>query len=352
MTHHTMTDSQVNEVFGEKSARWYQIAARNQVREALAAGHKRICVVSPTGTGKTMTGGLILVDDGIRELLNVDDGQPMRVLFACHRHRLLTQAEQTYADQEGIEVITQSIASPIPEGIKFDLVLVDECHHEATMGFQRRLEQLTQAPIIGLTATVDRADFRLLKFSIFIEPLTREEAVQQGYLAESDIHSFIDSPTRDPIDLAEEIIANHHSTMGQIMVFVRTRAQAHLLTQKIQNLGLTARALVDMSEARLNDSLSEFEKKEIQYVVSCMKIGEGVDVKGCDGVMIVRSLRSMGLLNQMIGRAARIGSDCRIYELINPLSNQNLSATAVVGQPRSHHAYYKVRGEWRTQVLS
>ena len=60
----------------------------------------------------------------------------------------------------------------------------------------------------------------------------------------------------------------------------------------------------------------------------------------------------MGLLNQFIGRAARLGSDCRIFEIINPLASDNISAIDIVGVPRSHKFYYKVRGEWRMHVLT
>ena len=38
-------------IFGDKTARWFQVAARNGVASALERGINRILVVQPTGTG-------------------------------------------------------------------------------------------------------------------------------------------------------------------------------------------------------------------------------------------------------------------------------------------------------------
>lgn len=345
-------EEQEVELFGEKEGRWYQIAARNMTVAALEDGHRRICIVQPTGSGKTLTAGLILIDERIRRIVGVPVGEPIKVLFASHRHRLLSQAEATYASESQIEIIPQSIASAIPESLRFHLVVIDEAHHESTLSFQNQLERLTQAPIIGLTADLNRNDSRLCKFSKVIEPITRDEAVKQGFLARTYINTFVDSPARTHVDICSEIVRNHHQTMGQTMVFVRTRGEAADLVAKIREQGLTADYLVDISESKLNDKLAEFEARGHQFAVSCMKLGEGVDVRGCETVLIGRTLKSRNLLNQLIGRAARPDSVCRVYEIINPLASDNLSAVSIVGTPEEHMFHYKVRGEWRTHRLS
>lgn len=347
-----LNDKLVTEMFGDKEARWFQISVRNQTHAALIEGHTRICIIQPTGTGKTISSGLILIDDGIREVLGVDDNEDLIVLFVSHRKRLLTQAEKTYADCEKLKVIPHSMMSELPIGIKFHVVIIDECHHEATLSFQHQLERISEAPIIGLTATPDRNDGRLCKFSKFIEPLTREEAVKQGFLAESDVFTFVDSPTKTHVEISLDIIKHHHMNMGQQMVFCKTKEEAEELATGIRGMGLTCELLVDISEKELNKKLAEFEEKKHQFSISCMKLGEGVDVKGCEGILIARTLKSRGLLNQFIGRAARLGSDCRVYEIINPLASDNISAVDIVGVPRSHKFFYKVRGVWRDHVLT
>lgn len=347
-----LNDKLVTEMFGDKEARWFQLAVRNQTHAALIEGYTRICIIQPTGTGKTISSGLILIDEGIRETLGVGENEDLIVLFVSHRKRLLSQAEKTYADCERLKVITHSMMSPLPIGIKFHVVIIDECHHEATLSFQHQLESISVVPIIGLTATPDRNDGRLCKFDKFIEPLTREEAVNQGFLAEADVFTFVDSPTKTHVEISLDIIKNHHQVMGQQMVFCKTKEEAEEMLRGIEALGLTGSLLVDISERELNKQLDEFEQKKHQFSISCMKLGEGVDVKGCEGILIARTLKSRGLLNQLIGRAARLGSDCRVYEIINPLANDNISAVDIVGVPRSHKFFYKVRGEWREHALT
>ena len=344
-------EAYVTELYGNKEVRWYQQAVRNQTREALLAGHRAILIIQPTGTGKTISSAIILVDEKIREILGVKD-RPIRVLFVSHRHRLLSQAEQTYAEDENVTILTQSIQSTLDPTLEFDLVIFDEAHHEATMSFQMQLEGISKAPMIGLTATPDRNDGRLCKFEYYIEPLTRQEAVKQGYLAETNIHTYVDSPDRSHVDIALDIIKWQGETMGQTMVFCRTKEDGHKMLAGIRALGYTAELLVDISEKELNRRLSEFEQRKHKFCISCMKLGEGVDVKGCEEVLIARTLKSLGLLNQIIGRAARPDSCCVVREIINPIASDNISALDIIGVPQSHDYHYKVRGEWRSHVLT
>lgn len=344
-------EAEVIELFGDKAVRWFQSAVRAQVRYALKEGFRNILVIQPTGTGKTISSAIILLDEQIRDILGVKD-RAINVLFVSHRHRLLSQAEATYASEEQINVITQTISSDIPVGTEFDLVVFDEAHHEATLSFQMRLEAVCAAPMIGLTATPDRNDGRLCKFEYFIEPITRQEAVEQGFLAETEIHTYVDSPDRSHVDIVLDIIKWQYDQMGQEMIFCRTKEDGLKMLNGIRAMGYTAELLVDISETELNKQLARFETRKYQFAISCMKLGEGVDVKGCEGVIIARTLKSRGLLNQIIGRAARPDSKCVVREIINPLSSDNISALDIVGVAKMHNFYHKVKGEWREHALT
>ena len=125
-------------LFGEKEARWYQIAALHEVESELAKGTQRILVVLPTGAGKTLTSGLIFSSQEVRKALNVPTGEKLRLLFIAHKHRLLTQAERSYADASGVEFIEQSAFTDIPEDLEWDMACIDEAHHEAMDSLCRR----------------------------------------------------------------------------------------------------------------------------------------------------------------------------------------------------------------------
>lgn len=336
------------EYFGEKEMRWYQCAARNETIQALAAGEKRIMIVLPTGAGKTITVAATLGGPEVLKALNIVD-RKIRVLFVAHKHRLLTQAEQTFAAGNNVDLVVQSMFSDIPQDVidaGWDICALDECHHEACSSFQYQLEQLGDFPIIGLTATDDRADGCIIKFDTIIRPISREQAVKEGWLAETNIHTFVDVPSKEKIDVLTDILQHYSDQMGQTMAFVKTKKEVAAIATILTNMGYKAVGVLNQSEKELNSILDQFSRGEIQFIVNCNKINEGVDVVGCTDVLLGRQFGSYPQLNQVIGRAARPDSACNVWELVNPLSGRNLDTTVVVGTPASHRLVSKERGEW------
>lgn len=342
----------INEFYGNKELRWYQVAAINQTIVELETGTKRILIVLPTGAGKTLTIAASLSNPRIRAALGVPENRPLRVLFAAHKHRLLSQAEQTFVDESNVELITHSIFSPLPENISWDITVLDESHHESCTTFQYHLEKLGKRPILGLTATPDRADGCLIKFESIINPISREQAVAEGYLAETYLNSILDTADKNKIPVTKMIIDEYGHEFGQTMMFFRTKAEVRNITEYLLEQGYNAVAILDQTESQLNTLLDEFSNGDVQILVNCNKINEGVDVSGCTDVFLGRQFGSYPQLNQVIGRAARPDSDCNVWELVNPLSGRNLDTTVVVGTPERHRLISKKRGEWTEQEFN
>lgn len=338
------------ELYGDKEVRWYQIAARTQVEDELLHNPKaRILVVLPTGAGKTITSGLIFSSPTVRRALGVKPGENLRLLFIAHKHRLLTQAEQAYAAAEGVEFIEQSAFSDLPPDLLekgWHITCLDEAHHEAMSTIQYHLEQLGDKPIIGLTATPDRADGCVIKFDNIINTISREQAVAEGWLAPTRIHTFVDVPSKDKTDVLTDILTNYAHEMGKTMIFVKTKKEVKSITLMLGKLGYIATGILDQKEKELDIILNKFSEGHIQFIVNCAKINEGVDVVGCTDVILGRQFGSYSQLNQVIGRAARPDSDCNVWELINPLSGTNLDTTVVVGTPEYHRLIAKQQGTW------
>jgi len=203
----TADDESFNEVimYGEKETRWYQVATLHAVEQELEDGTNRILVELPTGSGKTITSGLIFSSDRVRKALGVTGNRPLKLLFIAHKHRLLTQAERAYADASNVEFIPQSAFSSIPQDLEWDVALLDEAHHEAMVTLQYHLEILGNKPIIGLTATPDRADGCLIKFEAIINPISREQAVAEGWLAETELNSILDTNAQDKVPVTQMV---------------------------------------------------------------------------------------------------------------------------------------------------
>ncbi len=336
-------------MYGDKEVRWYQIAALHQVEDALERGVKRVLVELPTGAGKTITSGLIFGSDRIRKACGVKPGKKLRLLFIAHKHRLLTQAELAYAAAANVEFIPHSAFMDIPPGVVWDVACIDEAHHEAMQTIQFRLEKLGRKVILGLTATPDRADGMLIKFEVIVAPISREQCVKEGWLAPTYLNSIIDTPSQNKVPITKMIIDQFGHEFGQTMMFFRTKKEVREINEYLCQLNYKSIAILDQSNKELDDTLNRFSDGEVQFVLNCNKINEGVDVKGCTDVFLGRQYGSYPQLNQVIGRASRPDSDCNIWELVNPLSGRNLDTTVVVGTPERHRLISKRHGKWIEQ---
>lgn len=370
----TTSEDFVKDMFGDKEVRWYQRAATNQVEQILEQEkNPRIVVVLPTGAGKTISNGAILLSERVKQAIVGKTSKPLRVLFVAHKHRLLTQAERAYAGEAGIvtiapniiehssmcknpkiskalvEIYYHSVFTDIPSNLVFDLVIVDEGAHEGMATFQYHLEQLGDFPIIFLTAVPTRPDGILNKYTHFVEPLSREQAVAEGWLAPTHIHSFVDGSEKDKVPVLTDVMINYGHQMGQTMIFVNTKKQVTEMEKVITKLGYLATGIIDQSNKQLDQLLDHFSEGKVQFLITCNRISEGVDVKGCTDVVIGRQIGSYPYYSQIIGRAARPDSDCNVWELINPLNGNNLDTTAVVGIPESHRLISKKKGNWVEQ---
>ena len=334
-----------------KEARYYQTDAVRLVEKNLIEHNKkRILIVLPTGAGKTLTSRLVLKSSAIREHLGVVD-RKLRVLFLAHNTRLLRQAVAEYANDDSIEIISQSTFSDIPQNVLdegWDLTVLDEAHHEAMNSFQLRLEAFSSAPIIGLTATPIRADGMMIKFDKIISTLSRTDAVNEGFLAATYLHTVLDVGGVDKVELINDVFSNFEDEIGQTILFVRTKKEARELDFILNEKGISAIALLDQDDDTVDKILSDFEKKEIQVIINCNRISEGVDVKGCDTVILGRQFNSYAMISQCIGRASRPDSDCHVWQLANPLK-KNLDAMDVVGRPEKHTLLWKEKGKWVNQ---
>lgn len=347
----SFTEQELVEFYGEKPIRWYQIAARNQIIAQLVKGmgkeiKPRVLLVQPTGSGKTLTIACTLDHPEIKHALGVPADRKVRVLFLSHKHRLLTQAERVFVDASGVELILQSVFSSLPIGIDWDISVLEESHHESCTTIQYHLDRIGSRPILGLTATPERADGCLIKFDYIVEPISREQAVREGWLAETSIHSFVDGSEKDKTPILTDVLTNFASQMGQTMVFVKTKIEVAQVVNVLRSLGYDAIGILGQTERELNHILDSFSAGTPQFIVNCYKINEGVDVKGCTDVVLGRTFGSYTQLNQVIGRASRPDSDCNVWELINPLSDRNLDTTVIVGTPAFHRLMSKERGDW------
>lgn len=339
--------------------RYYQINGIYKLNHLLEENFKRILFIMPTGTGKTLQSMLSVLSVDILKTLNlyhkIEENKKIRVLFIVHKRRLLRQAEKLYKNSKYIELIPQSAFMEVPKHIieeKWDITIIDEAHHEAMTSIQLLLDQLGQVPIIGFTANANRGDNLLVKFEKFIVPITKKEAIIEGFISEPGINTITDTGKQDKSDTIIAIVKKYIHCMGNTIVFFKTSAECRKFHYFCVENNISSCILDSSStENDLDDALDSLSNGRIQFLINCKKVDEGIDIMNCTDVILARSFSSKAEKEQLAGRAIRPDTPCTIWELINPYIN-SVEAKEVVGSYRFHRFIYYENKDWHDVLIS
>jgi superfamily II DNA or RNA helicase len=217
----------------------YQISVIEELEAAIAAAKRRILIVAPTGSGKTVKaaeiiartvrkGGKVLVLAHRREIV----AQTCRKLHDVGVEHGVVQAGFPTRPGEPVQVASiQTLHARAVRSRRFelppaDLVVVDEAHHAPAKTYRKLLDLYPHAVVIGLTATPCRGDGRGLGdlFEELIECPSVGELTKLGYLVPAQFYA----PSRPNLDgvqvsrgdygeaqLAE--VMNTHALVGDVI---------------------------------------------------------------------------------------------------------------------------------------
>ncbi len=337
-----------------KKPRYYQTNGIYKFNYLLEQGFKRLLFIMPTGTGKTLLSKLCVLSSQVRKTMGWEDKKKIRVLFIVHKKRLLRQASYEFADCEDIELITQSAFQEVPAHViqaGWDITFVDEAHHEAMMSIQTLLEQLGDIPIVGFTANANRGDNLLVKFEKFIMPISKQEAIKEGFISEPGINTIIDTGKQDKTDIVIDLVKNYKQCMGNTIVFFKTNRECEIfhdfcLSENISAMRLDAKS----SEKDLDYALDSLSEGRIQFLINCKKVDEGIDVLNCTDVILARNFGTEAEKEQLIGRAIRPDTPCTVWELTNPYID-SVEAEQVIGSHRFKRILYIHQGQWNEKLI-
>lgn len=177
----------------------YQSGACRSIMAEFEQGTKRTLLILPTGGGKTIVLSGIAYKFAYDRNRNPTGG---RVLILAHQNILINQAADKFQTvmelpvfreqgrQTGcLEPVTVSSMQTMQRRLDrfppdfFRLIIIDEAHHAMSAGYQRILEHFTDARVLGVTATPDRADGKKLScFESVAFEYTIKQAIDDGYL--------------------------------------------------------------------------------------------------------------------------------------------------------------------------
>lgn len=348
----------------------YQEAAITAMLQMLKNGSPRKgMVVMATGLGKTFAAA-----EAIRRRLT---DQRIKVLVLAHTNPLTLQLEKAFWPFVGPSeptIIWNQHEKPSAEALnstnfvfgtrdsvynfintggelpRFDLVLIDECHHANSQSttYQMIIAALgagtANGPqLLGLTATPFMADPDARLDVVFGDsPLVSIDMIyglQKGFLSETDYRLFTDNINWDALsDLRGEKLspksvnrtffiaewddgviqgiqdAWSETVNPKAIVFCGTIEHALRMRDKINARGFCRAECIysgsargeTMSQYQRNLVLADFEAGEIQVICVVDVFNEGIDVPDVNIVVFNRITHSRRIFIQQLGRGLRI----------------------------------------------
>jgi superfamily II DNA or RNA helicase len=187
----------------EMELRPYQTKVIEDFNAAVAAGTKRVIVVAPTGSGKTVKAAAIikqysaalkdvLVLAHRREIIN--QTSELRLHGISHG---IVQAGVRGRPLERVQVASiqtlhrRAIHTDKMDLPRADLLVIDECHHAPAETYRKIIQAYPDAVLLGLTATPCRGDGRGLGgiFQKIIECPQVAELIEQKYLVKTRVYA-------------------------------------------------------------------------------------------------------------------------------------------------------------------
>jgi DNA repair protein RadD len=298
----------------------YQHRAIAAARAQYAAGRRAVCLVSPTGAGKTVIGA---------EMIRLARTRNRRVLFAAHRAELISQSVrkleaagvtdlrviQASADlgDPNAPVIVASIqtlaskrwADRLPD---VDFVILDECHHTPAKTWAGIAGRYRNAQLLGLTATPQRADGRPLGdiFDSLVVGATVRELVDLGHLVPCRVFAPLAvletaQVAQSPVDAYLKYTPNERAVVFCVTVEHAQRVAADMSAAGIR----TGVVHGNMGREQRAATLRALDEGDIDAVASCHVLTEGWDSPAVSSCILARKPQHTGLYLQMVGRVLR-----------------------------------------------
>jgi superfamily II DNA or RNA helicase len=319
----------------------YQRDVINIVKAEIANGHRRICLVAPTGSGKTVVAALLIAEAVARS---------ERVVFIAHRRELIEQTsaklhavgvdhgiiQAGYPTRPGASVQVASVQTLHARALRSakielppaDLLFVDEAHHVRASTYAGLIEAYSDAAVIGLTATPCRGDGRGLGniFQALVECPSIAKLTREGYLVPvrffapvrldlSDIRvergDYVESQlaTRMNTDRLVGDIIEHWHRLGEgrrTVVFTVNVGHSLHIRNEFRRSGVLAEHIDGGTPIEGRKAiLAGFAVGKVDVVCNCAVLTEGWDRPEASCLIMARPTKSLVLYRQMVGRILR-----------------------------------------------
>lgn len=286
----------------------YQLQAISDVRASMHK-HRRVCLVVPTGGGKTAIGAHVA--DRARE-------KGKRVLWLAHRRELVSQAAKRIEGSGIVMAGVQPAAASIQvasvdtltargELPPADLIVVDECHHATAETWRDIIQAYPLAYVLGLTATPERSDGVALGhiFQDLVAGPSVQDLIALGFLVDCDViapDSEKNALACEPIEAWQKWCRKGDAGF----IFCRTIEQSKRMAAEFCSFGIPARHVDgETNHVARADAISSFEHGFVNILTSVYVFTEGTDLPRARVCMLARNCQATSTYLQMVGRVLR-----------------------------------------------
>jgi superfamily II DNA or RNA helicase len=342
----------------------YQLEAIEAVEQSWKTGNLRAAVVSPTGSGKTVTFSHLIKRQAAWLRSN-----GLRTLVLAHREELLEQAaekirqvcpdllvgivkgsrdESSCADVVIASAQTMAGAKRRERIGNIGLVIADECHHYSAKTFKTVLEHYgcldNRTRTVGFTATMTRMDNslttvwpqvtyeisiqRMMREGHLVTPVGRSVTVEGLNLSKVKVTAgdFNNKAVSDAMEASHAwpVVASayvEHAKGRPAIAFTPDIASADSLHAEFEKLGIRSETVTGSTKSAERDAIyRRFRSGATDVLTSVMVLTEGFDAPHTSCVIVARPTKSPGLYMQMVGRGLRPSpatgkSDCMILDV-------------------------------------
>ena len=300
-------------------------------------------IVAPCGAGKTMMGVgsilryktravILLHTNDLAEqwrtrienqVVTLDGGVPRVTMYDGNKKddsgQIVIATFQTLAKMRFDELLEF--------GKQFGLCIVDEAHHVPAATFSAVMMGMPAKIRLALTATPDRSDglgdIMYWHFGQTLKSITTPELIENGTVLAPVVKFFSTSwePSgrKDWMKMINDMTSDqerNEKILSLVEYMVQDGRQVLVLSDRVQhcidmaeatcNLGISAATLVGkMSKKQRAEVLDLADKREIKAVFATTVADEGLDLPGLDTLILTTPTKSMGRIQQRIGRIMR-----------------------------------------------
>jgi DNA repair protein RadD len=312
----------------------YQERAIHKVEQLWAGGARSVCLVAPTGSGKTEMGARLVRD--------------YRTIWAAHRRELVQQAagrlERLYGKGNVGEIMPGGRSNPearIQVGTvetllgrdahPIELLVLDEAHHYVAPWWKELVARYPKARTVGLTATPQRKDGTALGdiFEKLEVAASYKELLEQGVIVPWTIYA---PPTALGHDYAMDVLEAWRLYSGgdRTFAYFLRRKEAYKQAARWRANGIVAKTIESKTDLPLRAAHMEgFRGISVQVLTNVYTLTEGVDVPDASVILLARPFHHRSGYIQACGRAGRSAEGKTHAVLIDLCGSSSLHGSPV-----------------------